>query len=107
MSFASGFTTKKDLYNLLGQVSEMPEDVLLRVGNIGCDGNLSLDFVLDGESVGPCPLVEIAPGGQLGEQVAVGRNACGDRVEIGPIEGLRAELDCLAEKALDNPPKSP
>ncbi len=58
--------TNQDLYNLLKRV---PNGVLLRVGDIGTKGNLCLDFMVDGEATGVCPLVEMTPQGTLVAQV--------------------------------------
>ncbi len=76
--------TSRDLYKLLQQV---PNGVLLRVGEIGTNGNLCLEFVVDGEPTDVCPLVEITPKGTFVEQVAKVKMR-----EIGPIEALKDEM---------------
>ena len=75
------------LAELFQMLEEVPDNVDLRVGRIGTDGNICLDFIHKGDPIGACSMVEITPDGRLIKQET--------QVErtVGAFESLQQELD--------------
>lgn len=80
----------KAVHHLYELLSELPHNVHLCVGEMGCDGNIVLEAIdEDGDILdGVCPLIEITPTGEL--------------VEQGLADDDRSALDIIRDAASDS-----